>query len=643
MSGYIILIISILIQFIAAALALRLVWITKQIKAWALISGAIFLMALRRCFTFQEWISRGFSLTAIDISTEVVGLSTSILMLAGVAFIAPLFLEINRSKEELRERVEERTAQLRAANQALQIELDEREHTEKALRESEERFRTLADFTYDWEYWLAPDGSYNYITPSVERITGYRPEDFFNDPGLLERITHPEDRERLKNHIQEELNAAKAQEFIFRIFTKSGEERWIGHVCQSVFSSDGRNLGRRASNRNMTRYKQAEEEKVKLESQLRQAQKMEAIGTLAGGIAHDFNNILSPIIMYTEITLRASKDENLRPYLEQVLKSSRRASDLVKQILSISRQTEQKRIFMQLGPIVKESLKLLRASFPSTIEIRQDITAEGDWILADPTEIYQVVMNLCTNAAHAMADKDGILEVSLDTVDLEEERPAYANNIKPGAYVRLAIRDTGYGMSPEVIERIFEPYFTTKELGQGTGLGLALVHSIVQTSNGSITISSEPGQGSTFSVYLPKIDVEEDSEGEALQPIPAGKGRLLMVDDEVDIVNAAKIILEQSGYEVVTFTNSLEAWETFQDEPGKFDLIISDLTMPRMTGLELAKNILTIRPQMPVIICTGFSESITSEMAKELGIREVILKPIIPQHLTETIGQILEN
>jgi PAS domain S-box-containing protein len=643
MSGYVILIISILIQFTAAALALRLVWITKQIKAWAFISGAIFLMALRRCFTLQEWISRGFSLTAIDISTEVVGLSTSILMLAGVAFIAPLFLEINRSKEELRQKVEERTTQLKASNQALQIELDEREHTEKALRESEERFRTLADFTYDWEYWLSPDGSYNYITPSVERITGYQAKDFFDEPGLLERITHPEDRERLKNHIQEELNAAKAQEFIFRIFTKSGEERWIGHVCQSVFSSDGRNLGRRASNRNMTRYKQAEEEKVKLESQLRQAQKMEAIGTLAGGIAHDFNNILSPIIMYTEITLRASTDENLRPYLEQVLKSSRRASDLVKQILSISRQTEQKRILMQLGPVVKESLKLLRASFPSTIEIRQDITAEGDWILADPTEIYQVVMNLCTNAAHAMADRDGILAVSLDTVDLEEELPAYANNIKPGAYVRLAIHDTGYGMSPKVIERIFEPYFTTKEVGQGTGLGLALVHSIVQTSNGGITISSEPGQGSTFSVYLPKIEEEEDSEVEVLQPIAAGKGRLLLVDDEVDIVNAAKIILEQSGYEVVTFTNSLEAWEIFQAESDKFDLIISDLTMPRMTGLELAKKILTIRPQMPIIICTGFSESITSEKAKELGIREVILKPIIPQHLTETIGQILEN
>ncbi len=525
----------------------------------------------------------------------------------------------------------------------MQIELDEREHAENALRESEERFRTIADFTYDWEYWLAPDGSFNYITPSVERITGYRAEEFLKDPLLLEKITHPDDSLRLRNHIQEELLGAKAKEFVFRIFTKSGEERWIGHVCQSVFSSDGRNLGRRASNRNMTRYKQAEEEKLHLASQLRQAQKMEAIGTLAGGIAHDFNNILSPIIMYTEIALRSSQDENLRPYLEQVLKSSHRASDLVKQILSISRQTEQKPILMQLGPIVKECLKLLRASFPATIEIQQDIEAENDWILADPTEIYQVVMNLCTNASHAMADKDGILSVKLDTVELEAELPAYANNIKPGAYARLTIHDTGYGMSPEVMERIFEPYFTTKEVGQGTGLGLALVHSIVQASGGGITLASEPGEGSTFAVYFPRIEEQEDEETEEAPPLQKGKGRILMVDDEVDIVNAAKIILEQAGYDVLTFTNSLEAWQTFQADPNRFDLLISDLTMPRLTGLELAKNILSLRPDLPIIICTGFSESISTEKARELGIKEVILKPLIPNNFTETIGKVLQN
>ena len=253
MIATVILTVSIIIQFIAAFLALRLVWITKEVKAWALISGAIFLMALRRCFTLAEWFQREFILHPVDLTTEIIGFFTSVFMLLGVAWIAPLFLQIKRSKAELREKVEERTVQLKNAVQALQIELEEREYTEKALRESEERFRTIADFTYDWEYWLAPDGSFNYITPSVERITGYSAAEFFQDPMLLEKITHPDDLEGLNKHVHEELLAAKAQEFIFRIITKNGEERWIGHVCQSVFTPEGKNLGRRASNRNMTR------------------------------------------------------------------------------------------------------------------------------------------------------------------------------------------------------------------------------------------------------------------------------------------------------------------------------------------------------------------------------------------------------
>ncbi len=641
MQLYFVLIIAIPLQFLAAFLALRLVWVTKR-RAWAFIAAAILLMALRRCFTLYEWYIREMSLLPIDISTEVIGLSTSVLMLVGVGLIAPLFLDIKRSEETLKKRVEERTAQLKSTVQALQVELSERQLAEEALRQSEERFRTVADFTYDWEYWLAPDGKFNYISPSCERITGYPALDFLKKPGLLEKITHPDDQVLMSQHLSEDLSGGSAHSLDFRIVTEKGEERWIAHVCQPVYSPDGRNLGRRVSNRDITEHKKAEEEKAKLETQLRQSQKMEAIGRLAGGIAHDFNNILSPIIMYTEVALRATADQIIRPYLEQVLKSSMRASDLVKQILAISRQTEHERLVLQLSPLVKEALKLVRASFPATIEIRQNLVTEDDWILADPTEIYQVVMNLCTNAAHAMQEKGGMIEVNLDRAEVVRERPAYLGNIKPGSYVKLSVRDTGAGMHPEVIERIFEPYFTTKEVGQGTGLGLAVVHGIVETCGGGIDVSSQPGAGTTFQVYFPAASKNEVQQPEAPAPMPTGREHILVVDDEADIVAAAKIMLEQLGYTVAGFTNCQEALAAFQAAPETFDLVLVDQTMPRFTGVDLAKEIFKERPAMPVVLCTGYSEGIKPDQVKAAGIRELIMKPFIPPKLAELVRRLLD-
>lgn len=644
MQVYFILVISICVQLIAAFLALRLVSITKKRTAWIFIATAILLMAIRRCFTLYEWFSRGMTLLPVDIGAEIVGLATSLLMLLGVAFIAPLFIEIMRTKESLREMVEERTAELKKSYQALQLELEERERAEKSLKESEERFRTIADFTYDWECWVAPDGTYNYISPSCERITGYRASDFLKNPGLLEEIVPSEDRPQVIKHLRQDLNSNTPHSLIFRIITKSGQNRWIAHVCQPVYSPEGKNLGRRVSNRDITLYKKAEAEKDALEIQLRQAQKMEAIGTLSGGIAHDFNNILSPIIMYTEIALREmDTDNSLRPYLEQVVKSSKRASDLVKQILTISRQTERQRIMMQLTPIVKESLKLLRASLPATIEIHQEIASDWDWIIGDSTEIYQIVMNLCTNAAHAMEEKGGVLTVGLSNVELPQEETAHGINIKPGKYLRLTIQDNGHGMTPELLERIFEPYFTTKEIGQGTGLGLALVHSIVKNCGGGIQVFSEPGRGTTFHILFPVMESEEAFERESAVPLPQGKERILFVDDEPDIVAAAKIILEQLGYEVVALTSSQEALAVFQADPEKFELIITDLTMPQLTGLDLAKAILSLRPEIPIILCTGYGNTVTVERAKAIGITELYVKPFVPMKMAEMIRRILDS
>jgi PAS domain S-box-containing protein len=644
MQAQLLIITAIIIQLVTTFMAFRLVWITKRKTAWIFIATAFLLMAIRRCFTLIEWIARGMSLMPVDIGTELVGLATSVLMLLGVAFIAPLFLNILRTKENLREMVEARTAELNQSNQALQKELVERQRVEESLRESEEKFRTFADFTYDWECWIAPDGTYKYISPSCERVTGYHADEFSKDPDLLQKMVHPDERDQVIQHLRKDFGTDVPNSLTFRILNKRGQERWIFHVCQPVQSPDGRNLGRRVSNRDITHYRKAQAEKVELEAQLRQAQKMEAIGTLAGGIAHDFNNILSPIIMYSEIALRELEaDNSLRPYLEQILKSSHRASDLVKQILTISRQAEKQRVMMEVGPMVKESLKLLRSSLPATIEIRQEIEPQWDWILGDPTEIYQIVMNLCTNAAHAMEDEGGILSVRLDNVALDREQTAHGISVKAGNYLRLAIQDNGQGIAPEVMDRIFEPYFTTKEIGRGTGLGLALVHGIVKNCGGGINILSQPGNGTTFLVLLPVMELQEVTEPKPDVPMPMGRETILYVDDEPDIVAAAQIILKQLGYEVAAYTNSQEALAAFQAGSDKFDLIISDLTMPHVTGLGLAKAVLEIRPDIPIILSTGYGDAIALEKARALGISQIILKPLMPAQLAETIRQLLDS
>jgi PAS domain S-box-containing protein len=641
--AYFILFISILFQFAAAFLALRLIRITGKPLAWILIAGAIVLMSLRRCFTLYAWYVRGMDLLPVDLGQELIALAASVAMAVGVALIAPLFLELKRGRDVLQEKEEERTAELKKSNQALQLELTKRQVAEESLRKSEVLFRTVADFTYDWEYWRGPDGRFYYNSPSCARITGYQAEDFFSDPDLLEKITHPEDRGTIAGHLHDERESGEVRHLDFRILTRDGEERWIAHVCQPVYSPTGHNLGCRASNRDVTLQRKAEEEKAKMESQLRQTQKIEALGTLAGGIAHDFNNILSPIVMYTEIAMRdLPVDSPTRSYLDLVLKSSKRAADLVNQILSFSRQTERQRIFMQLGPIIKESLKLLRATFPSSIDLRQNIWADPDWVLADPTEVYQVVMNLCTNAAQALGDQGGVLEVGLDNVELTEGRSAFGIEIQPGPYVRLTVHDSGPGIAPAIVERIFEPYFTTKEKGQGTGLGLAVVHGIVKLCEGGITVDSEPGRGTTFEVFFPVMRIEELTEPEAAGELPRGRESILVVDDEEDIVVAAKVLLEQLGYRVTAFTAGPEALEAFRARPDGFDLVLADQTMPHLSGLELAAELLKLKPGLPIIICTGYSETLTPEKVRSLGIRELLPKPLAPLQLAQSVRRELD-
>jgi signal transduction histidine kinase len=387
-------------------------------------------------------------------------------------------------------------------------------------------------------------------------------------------------------------------------------------------------------------------DKKNLEKQLQQSQKMEAVGTLAGGIAHDFNNILAAIIGYTEIAgLRLPEDNKAKESLKEVLHAGRRARDLVKQILTFSRKGEQERIPMQIGPIVKEALKLLRSSLPTTVEIRQKIESDTGIVEADPTQIHQILMNLCANASYAMGEEGGILNVAIENVGLgsSDSESGYFD-IPPGNYMRLTVSDTGQGMPPELLERIFEPYYTTKEKGEGTGLGLSVVHGIVKSYGGTITAYSEPGKGSTFHVYFPVIEQKRVfPETDDSSPIPTGNERILFIDDEPPLVDLGNQMLERLGYKVSTRTSSLEALELFKVKPDQFDLVLTDMTMPHMTGEKLAGEIMKIRSDIPVIICTGYSEYISEEKAKEIGIKAFIMKPLVMRDLANTVRKILDN
>jgi len=394
----------------------------------------------------------------------------------------------------------------------------------------------------------------------------------------------------------------------------------------------------------ITKRKQAEEEKRQLESQLIHVQKMEAIGTLAGGIAHDFNNILSALMGYTELTLDdIPEGTEAQANLLQVLRASERARDLVKQILTFSRQDKQERKPVQVSLIIKEALKFLRASLPTTIDIRQNLASISGKILADPTQIHQVLVNLCTNAAQAMQEKGGVLAVSLDEVDLGPGDPDLGPDLLPGPYLRLTVSDTGQGMTPEVMARIFEPFFTTKEPSEGTGMGLAVVHGIVKSHGGEIKVFSEPGKGTTFQVFFPRIESPAITETATLPEIPTGHERILLVDDEESLVRLGQQMLKRLGYEVVTKTSSLEALETFQAQPDRFDLVITDQTMPNMPGTKLAEELLRIRPDLPIILCTGFTETIKPEEAQTLGLRELVTKPLKKAELARIIRQVLEG
>jgi len=396
----------------------------------------------------------------------------------------------------------------------------------------------------------------------------------------------------------------------------------------------------------ITERKKAEKEKMELELQLSQKQKMEAVGTLAGGIAHDFNNILGAMQGYVELSFDdLTEDSAVRDNLEQILSCIGRAAKLVKQILTFSRkdQQEEEKEPVQISSLIKEVLGMLRSSLPATIKIRRKIHADSSMVLADSTQIHQVLVNLCTNASHAMRDVDGILEVSLEDVNLESETRIGDEHLGPGHYVKLSVSDSGCGMEKEVVERIFEPFFTTKKVNEGTGLGLSVVHGIIKSHDGAITVSSTPGEGTTFDIFLPKIESGEVQEPQPSQSTTKDRELILLVDDEEMMINVTKQILERLGFDVVAKTSSIDALEAFQEEPDRFDLVITDQVMPHMTGTQLARELISVRPDISIILCSGFPENVCPEEFKSIGIKEFIAKPISRKEIATIIRKVLDK
>jgi len=394
----------------------------------------------------------------------------------------------------------------------------------------------------------------------------------------------------------------------------------------------------------LTSQKQAAKEKQSLEGQLRQAQKLESLGTLAGGIAHDFNNILSAINGYTELALMELKNTipSLSEKLKSVLHAGNRAKELVAQILTFSRMQEQILAPVRIAPILKEALKLLQASLPANIELKTNIFAQ-EKVMADPTQIHQIIMNLCTNAYHAMERIGGTLTVSLEVISDQEFGSIADFEPTSEKYMKLTIQDTGTGIKPSDIDRIFEPYFSTKEKNKGTGLGLAVVHGIVKNHEGHISVKSKVNEGTTFYVLLPTTEYSSDSERTLQNILPRGSETILFVDDEKDIVDICHQMLDKLGYNVTGIVGSLDALNNFQQKPDYYNLVITDLNMPHMTGDILSKEIMNIRPDIPIILCTGFSDNYNENRANRMGIRKLLMKPIAMNIMAETIREVLDK
>jgi len=519
-----------------------------------------------------------------------------------------------------------------------------RKLADSALIASETKFRDLIEDTVDWIWEVNGKGIYTYCSPRVLDLLGYHPDEVV---GKTPFDFMPAAEAKKFGGIFQEI-IAKQEPFNGlenKNIHKDGSQVILETSARPILDAKGKLCGFRGIDRDITERKTAEEALRQRDEQLRQAQKMESIGTLAGGIAHDFNNILTSIIGYADLAkLDMDNHESLANDINEVRKAADRATSLVRQILTFSRKSEQEKHALQVSLVVKEALKMLRSSIPSIITIKQDIDSES-LVLADPTKIHQIIMNLCTNAYHAMRESGGVLDVSLRDVEISDTGTMPDLQLPAGKYLQLSVSDTGKGMDSETKEKIFEPYFTTKKPGEGTGLGMAVVLGVVESHDGRINVYSEPEQGTTFHVYLPVYEGESDktSVNKQVAPLTGGNEMIMLVDDETTILDMESNLLKKYGYSVDIFTNAVQALQEFQQQPDKYNLVITDMTMPHMTGTQLSQQLLETRADIPIILCTGHSELTNREKSLAMGIKEYLKKPLGNDRLIRTARQVLDN
>jgi len=561
--------------------------------------------------------------------------STSIIMITDVTERLKAEEELRKAHDELELRVEQRTAELVQANEKLKRKIQEHEQAQEALQESKERFRELAELLPETIFEMDINGNLTFVNRKAFDHFGYTQQDF--DQGLkgLE-LFHPDDRSIAMKNTKKIMSGENIGLNEYTAMKKD-KSTFPALIHSTAICRDEKPVGLRGFIIDITETK-------RLEAQLQHAHKMEAIGTLTGGIAHDFNNILGIIIGNTELALDDVPEWNPAHFnLEEIKIAGLRAKDIVRQLLGFAHKTDQKLIPIKLVPVIRDSLKFLRATLPTSVTFRQNIQVSADTVLANSTQIHQIMLNLYTNAAHAMEETGGTLEISMQNLVLDNNSADIYPDLSPGYYVVMKVSDTGQGISPEIKDRIFDPYFTTKEMGKGSGMGLSVVHGILQSHQGAISVDSEPGKGTTFTVFFPVIEEEAVIESKSVDKFPTGNERILFIDDEKSIVNMAQKMLERLGYQVETKKNPVDALELFHSKPDWFDLVVTDMTMPYMTGDKLVEQILNISPDMPTILCTGFSEKISEEKAQELGIKAFVLKPLVKRDFAVTVRKVLDE